>query len=656
MQKKYTVLLFLIMTCAGAFSQRENRGKKQMGLTDFLKEFYDISSLPVYESGTYCAETSTYDRTGGNNDGFAGTYSFVRRNADSTLVLFDQKGPGVINRFWTPTPTDDTLDFYIDDTLKSAFSIVYRDLFTGKVYPFIAPLCANQLGGYYCYLPIPFNKSCKIILRAKTTRFHQIGYRMFAPDLSLKSFSLSLTNEEKAALQKINTTWTNPAIALKDIYNPKTVLNEEKRVVTIKPGQTLTIFQSAVPGRIAGFELISSALLDTVAKNIDIKITWDDEKNPAVFCPLADYFGYAFGRSSMQGFLAGSDGKRHYSWFPMPYDKSAKIELIYRNVSQNNGLNNVTLLTKFYLDSKKRDTINEGKFYALWNRENPVQKRKPYIMLNVKGKGHFTGVALQSQGLITGITSFFEGDDSTAIDGEQRMHGTGSEDFFNGGWYALLDCWDNAMSLPLSGALDYSIPLCRTGGYRFFITDKISFDKSLFQSIEHGPESNLVPSDYTSVSYYYCDRLNIQKMIPGNDNTKIYMPDTLEIYPQLIPVAMDESMAAEAKWDGTPAKTMYYTITDKSLLKMSLQNIPVGYYDVYFDYRKENDAAEFSIWQRQTQLSEWMNGYAPEKERVPMQKMGQILLTSLNNSLSFRFKTTGQRNKFILTRIILVRK
>ena len=52
------------------------------------------------------------------------------------------------------------------------------------------------------------------------------------------------------------------------------------------------------------------------------------------------------------------------------------------------------------------------------------------------------------------MTYFFEGDDSTAIDGEFRIHGTGSEDFFNGGWYAMMDRWDGKLSLPLHGALD----------------------------------------------------------------------------------------------------------------------------------------------------------------------------------------------------------
>jgi hypothetical protein len=128
---------------------------------------------------TYSAQVSSYDTTGGNNDGFGGQYSFIRRNADSSLVIFDVKGAGVINRIWTPTPTKDTLDFYIDDAKQPTLSINYMDLFSGKVYPFVQPLCGNQLGGYYCYYPILFQKRCVIVSRGKKMMFHQVGYRLY---------------------------------------------------------------------------------------------------------------------------------------------------------------------------------------------------------------------------------------------------------------------------------------------------------------------------------------------------------------------------------------------------------------------------------------------------------------------------------------------
>ncbi len=169
------VFVFFLHNLSAVFSQN----KTAISTSDELKSFYKISELPSYRSNTICGQISTYDTTGGNNDGFEGTYSFIRRNKDSSLVIFDMKGPGVVNRIWTPTPTNDTLDFYIDDTSQPVLSICYLDLFSGKIFPFISPLCGNQLGGYFCYYPILFQKSCRIVCRGKKLQFHQIGYRLF---------------------------------------------------------------------------------------------------------------------------------------------------------------------------------------------------------------------------------------------------------------------------------------------------------------------------------------------------------------------------------------------------------------------------------------------------------------------------------------------
>ena len=71
-------------------------------------------------------------------------------------------------------------------------------------------------------------------------------------------------------------------------------------------------------------------------------------------------------------------------------------------------------------------------------------------------------------------------------DGKLAVHGTGSEDFFNGGWYNVPGRWNGRISLPVSGALGYNVPLARTGGYRFFVTDAYAFRQSIRQTIDLG--------------------------------------------------------------------------------------------------------------------------------------------------------------------------
>jgi len=78
---------------------------------DEVKQLMRIDQLPRYRHHQLIDQESSYDRTGGNDDGFSGKYSYIRKEKGS-LVLAELEGPGVVNRIWTPTPTEDTLLFY----------------------------------------------------------------------------------------------------------------------------------------------------------------------------------------------------------------------------------------------------------------------------------------------------------------------------------------------------------------------------------------------------------------------------------------------------------------------------------------------------------------------------------------------------------------
>ena len=144
--------------------------------SDEVKLLKSIDQLPQYRHNQLIDQESSYDRTGGNDDGFSGKYSQIRKEKGN-LILADFEGPGVVNRIWTPTPTEDTLLFYFDGEKDPRLKIRFMDLFSGKVYPFIKPVVGNEIGGYYCYIPIPFKKSLKIVFQGEKIMFHQIQYR-----------------------------------------------------------------------------------------------------------------------------------------------------------------------------------------------------------------------------------------------------------------------------------------------------------------------------------------------------------------------------------------------------------------------------------------------------------------------------------------------
>ncbi len=614
-----------------------------------LKTLYDISDLPQYRTGTKIFQVSSYDTTGGNDDGFSGKYSFIRKEKNGDLVILDAKGSGVINRIWTPTPTEDTLDFYIDDTTRPAFSIKFRDLFSGKVFPFVQPLCGNELGGFYCYLPIPYQKRCKIVYRGPKLEFYQIQYRSVPQGTEVKNFSMQFDEMEKQELKKIATLWGKEHKDVSDFANnAQGNLQTVTKSVELKPGESRKILELDKGGRIVGIEMGPTMNFAGNNKQIDLQINWDGERIPAVDCPVADFFGYAFGQPSMQSLLLGSQRNKNYCYFPMPFDKKAVIALRYRQNKEIKDTGLVKIKTTIYYTHKQRDKKREGKFYAHWNSEKTYQKGKPHVFLDTEGKGQYVGTILQAQGLNPGMTLFFEGDDSTAVDGQFRMHGTGSEDYFNGGWYALVNRWDGKMSLPIHGSLTYSLPLARTGGYRLFLSDKIPFEKSFYQSIEHGPTDN-IPGYYTSVAFYYDNKPPEEFLKPVNSLTTVYTPDTLMMYPQLMQFTIGGQV------DFKFAGPLVLTGNNGSLVRINLDEIPAGKYKLYLDYNKNKEGGNFSIWQRQVQLTDWLSAYSEDKEHIDWQYLSNIDIQTFKNTLTIKFKTIEGRQSLSLNRLIFVR-
>lgn len=609
------IIFILLFACDYGYCQQT------ITTEDELNEMRDLSRLPLYRTGTSLNQVSTYDREGKNDDGFSGKYSFIRRNADSSLVMFEAKGAGVINRIWTPTPTEDTLDFYIDN---SVFSIKYSDLFSGKVKPFAYPLCGTALGGNYCYYPFLFQDSCRIVSRGKKLQFHQVQWRSY-PDQTLVKNKFNEFHLPEEDFEPV------PATSL--------IVNANK---------SATLFEQFNGGRISSFKISPATVFAGMNKDIWLKITYDDEKVPAVFCPAADFFGYAFGSPSMRSNLSGVTNDTAYFNIPLPFDKHCKVELINKKKVP------VRMSFAFDYSSNKRNPVTEGKLYTSYSHVRHSINDGQHLLLNTSGKGHFIGTILQCQGTAPGMTLFFEGDDSTVVDGKLTLHGTGSEDYFNGGWYAFPDRWDAAFSLPFHGSLDYSLPYCRTGAYRFYLSDKIPFEKTFYHSIEHGPVNNNIPAIYTSLSFYYGSQPPV-KLSVSNDVT-VYEPDTLNIYPQLNNINIWYGSGVKSLWaHDTGGLSYVYTVSDETSLRFSLDDIEDGEYELFMDYDKIPSGAEVKVLQRQRVVKELFSAFSRDSVRIKMERVGVIEKNNFMRTISLEFKTDSGNNQFFLNRFVLVK-
>ncbi|TWV12649.1 DUF2961 domain-containing protein [Bacteroidaceae bacterium HV4-6-C5C] len=614
--------------------------------TDELELLKRVDRLPEYRSDSHVEEFSSYDRSGGNDDGFSGKYSFIRKEKGG-LVIAEMNGSGVINRIWTPTPTDNMLYFYFDGRKEPGLKIKFSDLFSGKVYPFLRSVCGNELGGYYCYLPITYKKSCKIVFDGPKLEFIQIQYRNL-PDKNVETFSCNSFQQSEDLLAEVNNIWadTFPKVSNYAKGKSSTIKTEEKTFI-IKPGDEIPFFGKNEGGRIIGMTIDGGASFEGLYKDLLLSAKWDDEKIEAIYSPVADFFGYAYGKGAMRSMILGKQGTSNYCCFPMPFDQSALMKMIYKKrigVQQSP----VSVSVKVYYNDNVRNAKEEGKFYSVWRRENTALGEF-HKYLEQKGKGHYVGTILQAQGLRPGMTLFFEGDDTTYVDNKMRLHGTGSEDYFNGGWYALLDRWDRGISLPIHGCLDYSLPMNRTGGYRFFLSDKISFEKEIYHGMEHGEVKNNFPVDYTSISFYYADGPLQDRMEPTDEQRKVYLPAEHIYFPQLMQLTLGEGVQVAID-KGIQVKTEH-----EGTVRVLLNDVPEGRYKVLINYFGKPNGADVQVWQRQKQLSDWISTKESREINKKRVYVGEINLTEQTNSVTFRVRKNDHGDQFELGLIILER-
>ena len=485
-----TFLLLYLALIAPAIAQTASPWVLGMG------ELHRLDLLPEMRRSVRVGSVSSYDRTGGNDDGFSGKYSFVAKEDDG-VVIADLEGPGIIYRIWTPTPSEDVIEFYFDGEAEPRIAVKFRDLFMGEHRPFVKPLVGYGAGGFYSYVPLAYEKSCKIKVCGERVQFYQINFAQYPEAAPVQSWSDSGTDrsdEERAAA-----IFAAPGSDL----SQKVVADGAKcethtTRVSLEPGKAATLFEANQGGRIAGIRIAPASALASKARDLLLKIHWDGEAKPAVICPAGDFFGFAWGKPATTSILVGTADNIAYCYFPMPFERSARIEL----VSERTEGSAVDLEVEVVFAPVPR-RASEGKFYAIWRRENPTAKGSPFTFLETEGRGHVVGNILQCQTMGEGNTYYFEGDDQTTIDGELAIHGTGSEDFFNGGWYDVPGRWEKRLSFPLSGCLGYQKHLGRTGGYRLMIGDAYAFKSSILHTIEHAPTNNELENDYCSISFAY---------------------------------------------------------------------------------------------------------------------------------------------------------
>lgn len=265
--------------------------------------------------------------------------------------------------------------------------------------------------------------------------------------------------------------------------------------ISLAPGQRATILNVSGPGIINRIWITLDSRDPDYLRKIVLRMYWDDESTPSVDVPLGDFFGCGFSYRPYVSQYLGMTSGGFVCYFPMPFEKSARMEVI-------NETGREVYAFYYQIDYQSVEGYLDRSvayFHASWNRDIRTDYDSNYMILNTTGQGHVVGVNLNIQSY-DGSFSFLEGNEMIYTDGEinPSIVGTGTEDFFSGGWYFSHD----EFAGPYSGLILKDDSLGRIAAYRLFINDPIPFKKNIHFTIEHG-HNNREVADYSSTVYYY---------------------------------------------------------------------------------------------------------------------------------------------------------
>jgi hypothetical protein len=503
---------------------------------DLVHRLTDLEHLAVLPlPGEKTALASSYDRSSQydaahdkylNWSANGDDYAVLRKEGDKS-VLADIKGPGCIWRMWAAKTMAGHVKIYLDGATTPTVDLPYYGYFDGKNAPFTRPNLVYTTGdqklvngdpyagGRDNYTPVPFQQSCKIVADPGYGAYFQYTYSTFPEGTVVPTFKLPLSAEDNAALDQADKILGQCGA---DPAGPRAGEVTETKSVTLAPGQEMTVDEltgaQAITALKAKVEWPAGLGKDVPAERhllnqLTLQITWDDEKAPAVWSTLGDFFGSIGGSQFFQGLPIGINGAQSlqdkdllttngtfYAYWYMPFASRAKLE------AGNDGPRPVTVTFNITHAPLDRPIVDLARFHAKWHRDAFMPQRgdrwPDWTILKTEGRGRFVGTQLHVWNPKGGWWG--EGDDKFFVDGEMfpSTFGTGSEDYFGYAW-----CLPEIFSRPYHNLLRAE---CNNQGHcdanRWHISDSVPFQTSFEGCIEKYFK-NENPTLYSAVAYWY---------------------------------------------------------------------------------------------------------------------------------------------------------
>jgi hypothetical protein len=474
-----------------------------------------LDQLPYLRADTQTLQVSSFQRSGGdfdistgNKNGSGGCLT----SGGAGCVIAEDHGAGEVDSIWFTRDGGNVRGLgriRVELDGQTVIDTPLQSLVDGELgAPFVWPLVANAAqspGGVYVKVPMPYRHSMRVSI-ATNLEYYHVDYRQFPTADGIATFSP-----------------TDPALdvlaTLRDAgaRDPKPVASttaHTARVVEIPADGGQTIAESVGSGSISALHMRLPESADQLLAGLRLQIEFDGRT--MVDSPLGEFFGAGLGANTVRSLMFATtpqpDGTLSLStWWPMPFARNARVTLVNTTGNPAPGIDSEVVTTP---DPQWATALDSGRagYFTAFSHAGPTTFGQDWLFADEHGHGKFVGVSHTIRGARTRTSFsedapyFLEGAERVYTDGSPspQWYGTGTEDFYEGGWY-----FKNGkhFSDPLNGQPDQRTAAAGCADYcvavyRLMLADAMDYHSAIRFGIEHG-KRNMVLPDYSSTAFLY---------------------------------------------------------------------------------------------------------------------------------------------------------
>jgi hypothetical protein len=251
-------------------------------------------------------------------------------------------------------------------------------------------------------------------------------------------------------------------------------------------------------------QLAQLATARKLLQGLRLRISFDGRT--MVDSPLGEFYGTGFAAEPVNSLFFGVDPSTGWysSWWPMPYLAGAKVSVYNGSGIAVTGAQAQVTSALSPQAAVKLATGQDG-YFQTQSHAGPTTTGQDWSYLQATGTGKYVGNTVDMLGPAS--RGYLEGNEHVFVDTSRtpQVNGTGTEDFYQSGWYFNRGPYSTPMhgnSAHLTDGTGCDPNSDCTSAFRLLIAEAVPYGSKITFDIEHGGTDD-VAATYSSTAYFY---------------------------------------------------------------------------------------------------------------------------------------------------------